>query len=1000
MKKIFYFSAICLMTSVVFAQPPQAIKYQAVVRDIDGAVVADKNVRVRISVLLDDHGGYLETYREEWTSLRSNNLGMLNFNIGRGNRLSSRRFDQIDWGAGSYFVQLEIDIDNTGYTNLGVTELLSVPYALYAHGSGGTTSIVYDLDDHVIPFYSDDAGVSGALVSSSMSQNADSNIVIGHNKTLRINNYIFPNEAGDPGKYLALNATGDSLIWVDGGSGGGGSGDADTNWLRTGENLRNRNTGDVIIGGDPTVPATESKGIYWINNEQAFRAGRSDNAEASSPLFNDAWNSSNIGANTIGMGTNVIAKGEGSFGLGRNLYIDNYVSEPGNFAIGKDSRVDGDNLFSIGINNDILSADNSFVVGEENVIYNAGAVSIVGGANEFTLTDYRDAFSIVAGHDNIIEDSEEFVFVFGTKNTVWRASDVLILGEENTLTGGDPHIYNNRMSIMVGKNNTIGLESLDNILVGSNNTSYDDDAIAIGNDLDASKSSIFIGRRNKSYDYGADYSTNNIVIGHDIDFAGDEATHALTNSVQNSIFIGNNFGRYGGSPNTFRNSHTIAIGNDISLFKTPMYGEGPHRSVNIGNNIETNIGNTIAIGQNISHSVRVDGTGQLRPHISIGNNIERNGTQWVPGYGLPGSSTRFSGGIITIGTPNMLISPFTPRGDSWTSAYPALIITPPTSPPVGVPPTNRPSFNLIYMDIASNLFIGARRSLQHGGVEFVRADSVPVLNSDGQASSTEFVETSDATAAGLRSGSFIFARGAILGATNIGPNQPGLLQLNSAGNKLDYYVGTATNNRPQGFPNSYITDSAAAILVVGNSNHRGGNIYVMGNGTTNSWGSGSAPNGWIQSPTHSNTTGYIFARGGMILTSDKKFKRNIKPLPSGMEDYLYKVRPHSYVWEDDETNSFQWGFMAQDVIPYFPHLVYEIGPMEGLGINYTGFIPVLWKINQDQQTEIDQQRMRIQNLERQINFINDYNSDELRRQQNRINELEKQLQLILEKLEQ
>jgi polyhydroxyalkanoate synthesis regulator phasin len=83
---------------------------------------------------------------------------------------------------------------------------------------------------------------------------------------------------------------------------------------------------------------------------------------------------------------------------------------------------------------------------------------------------------------------------------------------------------------------------------------------------------------------------------------------------------------------------------------------------------------------------------------------------------------------------------------------------------------------------------------------------------------------------------------------------------------------------------------------------------------------------------------------------------------------------------------------------YFPHLVYEIPEFGGLGIDYISFIPVLWAINQEQQFQIDRQRGRIQHLERQIRFINDFNADELRRQQNRIDELERKLNSFIEKL--
>jgi hypothetical protein len=52
-------------------------------------------------------------------------------------------FSSIDWSANSYFVQIEIDeTGGTNFKNMGISQLLSVPYALYAE----TVSNVDDAD--------------------------------------------------------------------------------------------------------------------------------------------------------------------------------------------------------------------------------------------------------------------------------------------------------------------------------------------------------------------------------------------------------------------------------------------------------------------------------------------------------------------------------------------------------------------------------------------------------------------------------------------------------------------------------------------------------------------------------------------------------------------------------------------------------------------------------------------------------------------------------------
>jgi hypothetical protein len=125
-------------------------------------------------------------------------------------------------------------------------------------------------------------------------------------------------------------------------------------------------------------------------------------------------------------------------------------------------------------------------------------------------------------------------------------------------------------------------------------------------------------------------------------------------------------------------------------------------------------------------------------------------------------------------------------------------------------------------------------------------------------------------------------------------------------------------------------------------------------------------------------SGRVYARdfyslGGQTTwtPSDRRLKRNIKPLSRDYTDYLYRLRPFSYNYdlEGVDPEKIVWGFMAQDVQRWFPHLV-EGTEETSMSLNYSGFIPILWKINQDQQIKLDEQQARIEELERQIETIN------------------------------
>ncbi len=130
MKRIFLLGVALLTGIVLFAQAPQSFKYQAVARDNSGAVLASANLSFRISIVKGSAGG-AAVYTE--THLKSTNaFGLVDLEIGNGNPLYGS-FAAIDWGKEKYFVSVEMDPSGgNNYQAMGTSQLLSVPYALYA----------------------------------------------------------------------------------------------------------------------------------------------------------------------------------------------------------------------------------------------------------------------------------------------------------------------------------------------------------------------------------------------------------------------------------------------------------------------------------------------------------------------------------------------------------------------------------------------------------------------------------------------------------------------------------------------------------------------------------------------------------------------------------------------------------------------------------------------------------------------------------------------------
>ena len=119
---------------VSFAQTPEGINYQAVIRNTSGALVTNANMAIRIQIKQNSATGTV-VYAER-QSVLSSQYGLVNFVIGQGTVLSGT-FANINWSTGNYWVSLGVDFSNgTNYVDYGSQRLMSVPYAMYAKTAG------------------------------------------------------------------------------------------------------------------------------------------------------------------------------------------------------------------------------------------------------------------------------------------------------------------------------------------------------------------------------------------------------------------------------------------------------------------------------------------------------------------------------------------------------------------------------------------------------------------------------------------------------------------------------------------------------------------------------------------------------------------------------------------------------------------------------------------------------------------------------------------------
>jgi hypothetical protein len=139
MTKRLYSQLMCIaalfLTIVVSGQPTNKMNYQAVARNASGNILANQNISVRVTIE-DGSGGtplYVETH-----SPTTNQFGLFSLQIGGGSVVSGN-YNTISWSTGNQWLMIEMDpAGGSSYTNMGESQLLSVPFAIYS-ASGGTT---------------------------------------------------------------------------------------------------------------------------------------------------------------------------------------------------------------------------------------------------------------------------------------------------------------------------------------------------------------------------------------------------------------------------------------------------------------------------------------------------------------------------------------------------------------------------------------------------------------------------------------------------------------------------------------------------------------------------------------------------------------------------------------------------------------------------------------------------------------------------------------------
>lgn len=446
-KTLSIITLLFLTVTLSFGQSPQAFRYQTITRDASGNIIANKFVSFRMSIVQGSITG--TTVYQEKDTATTNQFGLANLSIGMGTVLTGT-FSSISWGAGPYFIKIEFDpAGGNSFALMGTTQLMSVPYALYADsaknagpaGPTGPTGV---------------AGVTGP--------------------------------SGADGATGAMGATGaDGATGPTGAMGATGVAGATGATGATGMSYAIQDSAWTLLGNAGTTPGTNFIGttdnqdvVFKRNNVQA---GMLNNANGNTTWGVGSMTSAATGTNNVAVGNQALnANTSGS----RNTATGQGALAANN---GNDNTADGYQALyanTTGVWNTATgqSALTANTTGNSNTADGQGALTTnTTGANN-TATGAAALYANSTGGSNTADGLNSL-----TKNTTGNENSAVgyfslannTIGIENSALG-----YNASFQNTTGNNNVaVGLAAIQQNQTGNGNTGLGFRALQGGNSINS-----------------------------------------------------------------------------------------------------------------------------------------------------------------------------------------------------------------------------------------------------------------------------------------------------------------------------------------------------------------------------------------------------------------------------------------------------------------------------------------------------------------------------------
>ncbi|WP_061085081.1 beta strand repeat-containing protein [Chryseobacterium indologenes] len=296
MKKILLLFWILSGLIMGWAQVPEKMSYQAIIRNGSGQLLPNQGIAIKASILQGSPAG-AEVYSERLTG-NTNANGLISMEIGTGTVLSGT-FNTINWPSGNYYLKTETDpAGGNNYTIVGTSQLLSVPFAMYAKSAGNSGATF------TIPYTNT---VNNASTLFSLTNDGDGTSLEGNNTGTTSNiaamRGIVSNAS--PGGFSSgvrgiNNGTGGLGVGVYGSQNGSGWG------------VYGVTPNGLGVYGNASANGT---GVYANSNTGTGLTATSNNGiPASISIYNNANNNVALSASSVGNGTvvNVSTTGNGA----------------------------------------------------------------------------------------------------------------------------------------------------------------------------------------------------------------------------------------------------------------------------------------------------------------------------------------------------------------------------------------------------------------------------------------------------------------------------------------------------------------------------------------------------------------------------------------------------------------------------------------------------------------------------------------------------------------